>query len=173
MPPLQLSEGKGLVNPTHNYQCTICGYRKGIIVQFPFDHRICLGCVGLAIGKLQNAVYNHRPTNTNMQTAIDDAVRPRSEEHTSELQSPMYLVCRLLLEKKHYLQRCRGGRECAPGFRLAPGPQRLARPQRPVARPGAPLGSRLPSDVVQRCFFFKDAAPPVASSLPRSNPVLR
>src|SRR5437762_7210388 len=27
--------------------------------------------------------------------------RPRSEEHTSELQSPMYLVCRLLLEKKN------------------------------------------------------------------------
>src|SRR5208337_4621708 len=28
------------------------------------------------------------------------ADRERSEEHTSELQSPMYLVCRLLLEKK-------------------------------------------------------------------------
>src|SRR5437764_14475939 len=28
------------------------------------------------------------------------APRFRSEEHTSELQSPMYLVCRLLLEKK-------------------------------------------------------------------------
>src|SRR5437762_9661558 len=27
----------------------------------------------------------------------------RSEEHTSELQSPMYLVCRLLLEKKKHL----------------------------------------------------------------------
>src|SRR5437879_6678202 len=27
-------------------------------------------------------------------------LRMRSEEHTSELQSPMYLVCRLLLEKK-------------------------------------------------------------------------
>src|SRR5437763_7403283 len=27
-------------------------------------------------------------------------LRARSEEHTSELQSPMYLVCRLLLEKK-------------------------------------------------------------------------
>src|SRR5437762_6772131 len=27
--------------------------------------------------------------------------RIRSEEHTSELQSPMYLVCRLLLEKKN------------------------------------------------------------------------
>src|SRR5437763_3297750 len=29
-----------------------------------------------------------------------DAGGRRSEEHTSELQSPMYLVCRLLLEKK-------------------------------------------------------------------------
>src|SRR5437762_7763598 len=28
----------------------------------------------------------------------------RSEEHTSELQSPMYLVCRLLLEKKKTLR---------------------------------------------------------------------
>src|SRR5256885_11119843 len=33
----------------------------------------------------------------------------RSEEHTSELQSPCNLVCRLLLEKKNYqhiLRRC-------------------------------------------------------------------
>src|SRR5437879_10653114 len=29
----------------------------------------------------------------------------RSEEHTSELQSPMYLVCRLLLEKKKKKQQ--------------------------------------------------------------------
>src|SRR5437879_11485742 len=28
----------------------------------------------------------------------------RSEEHTSELQSPMYLVCRLLLEKKNKMK---------------------------------------------------------------------
>src|SRR3712207_8335189 len=41
-------------------------------------------------------------------SARDDAVTPRaalgfdrSEEHTSELQSRQYLVCRLLLEKKH------------------------------------------------------------------------
>src|SRR5437764_3801859 len=33
-----------------------------------------------------------------LQAAADDDAR--SEEHTSELQSPMYLVCRLLLEKK-------------------------------------------------------------------------
>src|SRR5256885_10959643 len=31
--------------------------------------------------------------------------RPRSEEHTSELQSPCNLVCRLLLEKKKTLER--------------------------------------------------------------------
>src|SRR5437762_14196552 len=34
-----------------------------------------------------------------MESAARPAL-PRSEEHTSELQSPMYLVCRLLLEKK-------------------------------------------------------------------------
>src|SRR3712207_5130073 len=33
-----------------------------------------------------------------------DAGHPRSEEHTSELQSRQYLVCRLLLEKKKKIQ---------------------------------------------------------------------
>src|SRR3712207_6932195 len=32
---------------------------------------------------------------------------PRSEEHTSELQSRQYLVCRLLLEKKKVYQRAK------------------------------------------------------------------
>src|SRR5437763_6754871 len=32
---------------------------------------------------------------------VGEHVLERSEEHTSELQSPMYLVCRLLLEKKN------------------------------------------------------------------------
>src|SRR5437879_8027845 len=36
---------------------------------------------------------------TIMGVGVDVTFR-RSEEHTSELQSPMYLVCRLLLEKK-------------------------------------------------------------------------
>src|SRR5437763_8402892 len=31
---------------------------------------------------------------------VERITRVRSEEHASELQSPMYLVCRLLLEKK-------------------------------------------------------------------------
>src|ERR1017187_5522848 len=38
------------------------------------------------------------PTGSILLFAIPAIIR--SEEHTSELQSPMYLVCRLLLEKK-------------------------------------------------------------------------
>src|SRR5258708_26856478 len=37
---------------------------------------------------------------TGLQENFDKAVALRSEEHTSELQSPDHLVCRLLLEKK-------------------------------------------------------------------------
>src|SRR3712207_7318453 len=36
--------------------------------------------------------------------AIDE-LRRRSEEHTSELQSRQYLVCRLLLEKKKHIHK--------------------------------------------------------------------
>src|SRR3712207_7015029 len=38
-----------------------------------------------------------------------DTGRGRSEEHTSELQSRQYLVCRLLLEKKRHPRRLAGG----------------------------------------------------------------
>src|SRR3712207_8862659 len=41
----------------------------------------------------------HHATTATESGAISSAVR-RSEEHTSELQSRQYLVCRLLLEKK-------------------------------------------------------------------------
>src|SRR5256885_3808485 len=54
----------------------------------------------------------------------ESAIRPRSEEHTSELQSPCNLVCRLLLEKKKTtIPPCplsRGKTEPAP-ISLAPG----------------------------------------------------
>src|SRR5690348_7765768 len=38
-------------------------------------------------------------------TDFDAVVATRSEEHTSELQSPVHLVCRLLLEKKKKIQK--------------------------------------------------------------------
>src|SRR5256885_15808329 len=45
------------------------------------------------------------------QPAVDPLHRGRSEEHTSELQSPCNLVCRLLLEKK----KCKAHIVCRPG----------------------------------------------------------
>src|SRR2546422_3138071 len=36
---------------------------------------------------------------------VAEYFRDRSEEHTSELQSRLHLVCRLLLEKKKMIQR--------------------------------------------------------------------
>src|SRR3712207_8455825 len=61
----------------------------------------------------KTAIRLHPPAPVLM-LRIRDPVRstpdiPRSEEHTSELQSRQYLVCRLLLEKKklntYYLHR--------------------------------------------------------------------
>src|SRR5437762_7868346 len=45
-------------------------------------------------------LYAMRVITQSVQDCYADCVITRSEEHTSELQSPMYLVCRLLLEKK-------------------------------------------------------------------------
>src|SRR3712207_8681451 len=52
------------------------------------------GGVGLLYGRPQGA----RPA-----AARGKKAAPRSEEHTSELQSRQYLVCRLLLEKNNIL----------------------------------------------------------------------
>src|SRR5260370_10248600 len=46
-----------------------------------------------------------------MGTLVQPMAR-RSEEHTSELQSHLNLVCRLLLEKKKYISLASGSRLC-------------------------------------------------------------
>src|SRR3712207_8228533 len=43
------------------------------------------------------------PSRSSFTLAVVSSVPSRSEEHTSELQSRQYLVCRLLLEKKKYI----------------------------------------------------------------------
>src|SRR5258708_24278090 len=48
----------------------------------------------------------------------------RSEEHTSELQSPDHLVCRLLLEKKKYKLKYIGIRSYWECYRTIKKPQR-------------------------------------------------
>src|SRR2546426_7561377 len=54
---------------------------------FTADFRIEIQATGLEAAHLQDGEHD---------------LRRRSEEHTSELQSPCNLVCRLLLEKKKY-----------------------------------------------------------------------
>src|SRR5437763_8255545 len=96
--------------------CTIAGmlrpargairYRGGDIAGWP-SYRVCdLGIGQVAEGR---QVFPTLTVSENLDMgamlprarAMRDANRERrSEEHTSELQSPMYLVCRLLLEKK-------------------------------------------------------------------------
>src|SRR5256885_6715821 len=61
---------------------------------------------------------------------IPPSTNHRSEEHTSELQSPCNLVCRLLLEKK----KTQAPRDGLPGW-----PQRPRRPRTP--RPAPPRGA--------------------------------
>src|SRR2546426_6955017 len=58
-----------------------------------YERHCCLGDGALSEHEERRVGARHRP----------DA---RSEEHTSELQSPCNLVCRLLLEKKKNKQQC-------------------------------------------------------------------
>src|SRR5437763_14438012 len=55
-----------------------------------------LGLVAVRIARM--AIRRERHHHAGV--ALARRLPRRSEEHTSELQSPMYLVCRLLLEKK-------------------------------------------------------------------------
>src|SRR5690606_39787307 len=59
------------------------------------DEAVCIGpaASNQSYLKMSNIIAAAEITNA-------DAIHPRSEEHTSELQSRENLVCRLLLEKK-------------------------------------------------------------------------
>src|SRR6476660_8222783 len=70
---------------------------------------------------------------------------PRSEEHTSELQSPDHLVCRLLLEKKK--ERAEAATHPKRGTRQRRAP-RLRRP------PGAAVHRRATGRSPPLVFFF-------------------
>src|SRR3712207_8484815 len=60
-------------------------------------HRKCTGACNLKFG-IRGAL--RKPARVSPARPAAPAEAERSEEHTSELQSRQYLVCRLLLEKK-------------------------------------------------------------------------
>src|SRR2546426_2134774 len=71
------------------------------IQQLPFDGEMCAWPSTAPADPVLMASLEQDPT-TNLFAAMRQQGRGggRSEEHTSELQSPCNLVCRLLLEKK-------------------------------------------------------------------------
>src|SRR5437764_2638706 len=69
-----------------------------IYIEFRIDRRSIAGRAGSKLGGV----------------VFVGGLHMRSEEHTSELQSPMYLVCRLLLEKKKAGQLERFRKRSAP-----------------------------------------------------------
>src|SRR3712207_8902312 len=74
----------------------VFNYRRGL--ELNPDDALVLTYLGVALkkqGKLDEAIDEYRAA----LRLNPDAAR-RSEEHTSELQSRQYIVCRLLLEKK-------------------------------------------------------------------------
>src|SRR5256885_12459438 len=86
--------------------------------------------------------------------------RLRSEEHTSELQSPCNLVCRLLLEKKNRLDQHPAGVAHPTRGRPVPGdlpPRELPRgwpptPGPTLAEPACRIGARAaPSHSLMLC----------------------
>src|SRR6202521_4916961 len=90
----------------------------------------------------------------------------RSEEHTSELQSPQNLVCRLLLEKKTKNKRATtAGRETDMSTRLEDVITRApaTRPLSCLHKDHSLLSVRF---LVPSFFFLNDRAPPEISPLP-------
>src|SRR5258708_27153391 len=72
---------------------------------FPYTtlFRSTLSVVGAAAGTVLIAAVAlvAQRSEFPLRRAVDGIAQLRSEEHTSELQSPDHLVCRLLLEKKN------------------------------------------------------------------------
>src|ERR1017187_9068026 len=90
----------------------------------------------------------------------------RSEEHTSELQSPMYLVCRLLLEKK----RLHLPESVHPRPRFVV-PSTVSEPpdtfrELPLSRDSACAGSGPIAGGVANPVFFKTMGPQPGNTLP-------
>src|SRR5205823_11277532 len=78
----------GAIDPQKS-SITVRVFKAGVFSAFGHEHEIS--------APMQQGSFTENPGSVELTV---DARRMRSEEHTSELQSLAYLVCRLLLEKK-------------------------------------------------------------------------
>src|SRR3712207_7883322 len=92
-PPCDLKESSLLFSKGWNriYEQYFLKQLKRKVIEKEKKYPNILKEIGISIEKVQKA--------TSL-VEFDHLVTSRSEEHTSELQSRQYLVCRLLLEKK-------------------------------------------------------------------------
>src|SRR6266581_3301170 len=92
------------------------------------------------------------------------ALRARSEEHTSELQSPVHLVCRLLLENKNMVHLGRGSPAGHGGAHRMVDPESGADAAPPQC--AVELTVRSAREVVGVFFFLMIRRPPRSTLFP-------
>src|SRR5258708_22111889 len=81
---------------------------------FPYTTLFRSRCAAVGFGKQSTALdpRGSAPATAGEPAALGHGLA-RSEEHTSELQSPDHLVCRLLLEKKKKKKRTAKDESCS------------------------------------------------------------
>src|SRR6266581_4798489 len=90
----------------------------------------------------------------------------RSEEHTSELQSPVHLVCRLLLEKKKYTAPVRTSRERQVRFPESPDPVAAVAMASHLRAQEAAWCCHYPGSSIAVFFFLMIRRPPRSTLFP-------
>src|SRR3712207_9579083 len=84
-------------NDTATTEIYTLSLHDALPIFLPFDRR---GNIALPFFHLRSEGFWRLLPKPGKEEALSAAAQIRSEEHTSELQSRQYLVCRLLLEKK-------------------------------------------------------------------------
>src|SRR5947209_20432972 len=107
--------------------CSSSGWSQAVYVKEGAENflpkKTLKGSEGLAmmsqladiLGPIQASLPDPLPASEIRCDTVWVPMRDRSEEHTAELQSRQYLVCRLLLGKKKNRQKCMGAEPPRPG----------------------------------------------------------
>src|SRR6202453_4165425 len=98
--------------------------------------------------------------------AIDLGAAARSEEHTSELQSPIHLVCRLLLEKKKSKKRNRTLKRYGKGHTLNEDDAQQTREKTKTKATSSKTNRDLTNTYPHVIFFLMIRRPPRSTLFP-------